>query len=45
MDVKIALHNDKGRRWTLQRCDTHANLMIIKLFNSLDTAHGTLTFL
>ena len=44
MDVKIALHNDKSRRWTLRQCDTHANLMIIKLFNSLDTPHRTLTF-
>jgi len=44
MDVKIALHNDKSRRWTLRGCDIPANLMIIKTFNSLDTHHGTLTF-
>ena len=29
VDMKIALHNDKGRRSALQLDDTHANLKII----------------
>jgi hypothetical protein len=42
--MKIALHNDKGRRSALQADDTRANLKIIQLLNYLDTQIGTLTF-
>ena len=44
VDMKIALHNDKGRRSALQADDTRANLKIIQLLNYLDTQIGTLTF-
>lgn len=37
VDMKVALHNDKGRRGTLQMDDIHANLKIIQLLNLLDT--------
>jgi hypothetical protein len=42
--MKIALHNDKGRRRALQLDDTYANLKIIQLLNYLGTQIGTLTF-
>lgn len=45
VEMKIALHNDKGRRRSLQLDDIHANLKIIQPLNSLDTQIGTLTFL
>jgi len=33
VEMKIAPHNDKGRRRALQADDTHANLKIIQLLN------------
>src|ERR1700683_1794314 len=45
VDMKVALHNDKGRRCALQPDYTHANLKIIQLLNYLDTQIGTLTLL